>query len=307
MARRFSRTWLPALGALLLGASVLLAVLLRPDGASTLTGQSARSTNALLVHRLTADRLLLGTDVGAFESLDGGLSWRRSGLDGREVISLARLKDGTVWAGGRGFLARSSDHGRSWIDVRPPGLPSLDVRALSASRDVSGRLEAAIGGEGIFRSSDGGRTFGKLGPSSQAGSDARALAETIDGVIFLSDQRLGVVGNGDGDGADWIEVLSRSPSALAPNYSDRHHALLLAGTDEGVLRTTDKGQTWVEVLPLGNGAGPVAFSQSHIGLAYAIAGDGTAYRSTDFGATWTPVGEAALAAAVTDALFTELR
>jgi photosystem II stability/assembly factor-like uncharacterized protein len=161
------------------------------------------------------------------------------------------------------------------------------VGTLSASRDVSGRLEAAIGGEGLFRSSDGGRTFGKLGLSSQAGSEARALCETIDGVIFLSDKRLGVVVNGDGDGADWIEVLGRSASAFAPNYSDRHHALLLASTDEGVLRTTDKGQTWGEALPLGSGAGPVAFSQSRIGLVYAIAGDGTAYRSTDFGATWT--------------------
>jgi photosystem II stability/assembly factor-like uncharacterized protein len=278
---------LSALAVFLLAACVLLALFLRADGTSQLPAQSATSRNALLVHRATAERLLLGTDDGAFESLDGGRSWRRSGLAGRKVTALARLKDGRVWAGGLGFLARSSDGGRSWTDVRPPGLPSLDVRALAASRDVSGRLEAAIGNEGLFRSEDGGRTFGKLGPSSQAGSEARALAETLGGVIFLSDERLGVVVNADGDGRDWIEVLDQSPSGLAPNYADRHHALLLAATEEGVLRTTDYGMTWVKVLPLGSGAGPVAFSQSHVGLAYAIAGDGVAYRSTDFGATWT--------------------
>ena len=75
---------------------------------------------------------------------------------------------------------------------------------------------------------------------------------------------------------------------LASNYADRLNPLLLACTEEGVLRTTDKGLTRVEVLPLASGAGPVAFSQSHVELAYTIARDGTAYRSTDFGATWTP-------------------
>lgn len=291
MARFSSRIWLLVVAAMpLLGAAVLSALSLHADEASTVTGKSTRSGNALLVDRVATERLLVGTDDGAFESLDGGRSWRRSGLDGREVVALARLKDGTVWAGGHGFLARSSDGGRSWIDVRPPGLPSLDVRALSASRDVSGRLEAAIGGEGLFRSNDGGQTFGKLDLYSPVGSEARALVETIDGVIFVSDEGRGVVVNGDGDGADWIDVLGQSPSALAPNYGDPHHALLLASTDEGVLRTTDKGETWVEVLPLESGGGPVAFSQSRMELAYALAGDGITYRSTDFGATWTAVG-----------------
>ncbi len=290
MARALRRVWLPASSAFLLGAAVLLALFLRADGTSAVADNPTGSSNALLVDRAAADRLLLGTDDGALESLDGGQSWRRSGLEGMEVVALARLKDGTIWAGGHGFLARSSDGGRSWADVRPSGLPSLDVRALSASRDVSGRLEAAIAGEGLFRSNDGGRTFGKLGLSSHVGSEARALVETIDGVIFVSDERRGVLVNGDGDGMEWIDVLERSPSTLAPNYDDRHHALLLAGTDEGVLRTTDKGQTWVEVLPLESGGGPVAFSQSRIELAYTLAGNGTAYRSTDFGATWTPIG-----------------
>ena len=75
MAHRSRRTWLPALAALLLGASVLVALFLRPGGASSLTGQSARSTNPLLVHLVAAERLLPGTDDGAYVSLDGGRSW----------------------------------------------------------------------------------------------------------------------------------------------------------------------------------------------------------------------------------------
>ena len=55
----------------MLGASVPVALFLRPGGASSLTGQSARSTNAFVVRRVAAERLLLGTDDGAYESLDG--------------------------------------------------------------------------------------------------------------------------------------------------------------------------------------------------------------------------------------------
>jgi photosystem II stability/assembly factor-like uncharacterized protein len=289
MARFSRRAWLLVVVVLMLGAAVFLALVLQAGEASTGTETLTTGGNTLLVHRVETDRLLLGSDDGAFESLDGGRSWSRSGLEGREVVALARLEDGTVWAGGPGFLAHSSDGGRSWTDARPLGLPSLDVRALAGSRDVSGRLDAAIAGEGLFRSDDGGQTFGKLGRSSHRGSDARALVETTDGVIFLS-ERSGVSLNANGDGAEWIDVLDRSPSALAPNYADRYNALLLAGTGEGVLRTTDKGGNWAEVLPLESGGGPVAFAQARIELAYALSSDGTTYRSTDFGATWTAVG-----------------
>jgi photosystem II stability/assembly factor-like uncharacterized protein len=280
----------PILGALLVGGAIVLTVLLRTEGASPAGDHVLRSANALLVDRVAADSLLAGTDTGVLASSDGGRTWARSGLEGRHIAALARLKDGTIWAGGRSGLARSVDNGRSWVDAYPAGLPALDVLALSASRDVQGRLEAAIAGYGLFRSADGGGNFAKLGLSRRVGSEARALAETIDGVIFVSDERLGVVVNGSGDGREWLEALGRSPHSLAPNYDDRHHATLLAGTEAGVLRTTDKGQSWHRVLALGQGAGPVAFAQSRVGQAYVVAADGAVYRSDDFGATWAPVG-----------------
>jgi hypothetical protein len=272
--------------ALAIAATTVVAFFLGRTARSPLTGKTS-GNRALLVDRFDAQRLLLASADGAHESLDGGRSWRRSGLDGRKVVALARLKDATVWAAGRGFLSRSSDGGRSWTDVDPSGLAGLDVRALSGSRDVSGRLDAAVGGVGVFRSNDGGRTFGRLGVSD-VGAKATALAETTDGVLFLSDERLGVVMNANGDGVEWLEARGRSVSALAPNYDDQHNAVLLAGTNEGLLRTTNKGQTWRMVLDVDSGAGAVAFSQTRVGAAYAVAGDGTTYRSTDFGATWTP-------------------
>jgi photosystem II stability/assembly factor-like uncharacterized protein len=91
---------------------------------------------------------------------------------------------------------------------------------------------------------------------------------------------------GTGDGVEWIELRPRSVRALAPNYADQRDGLLLAGSEEGVLRTTDKGQSWDSVLSLEGGATAVAFSQSTVGIAYALDRGGAIYRSADFGATW---------------------
>ena len=265
--------------------AVVAALALERTDDSKLKGRVPGS-RALLVHRFDAERLLLATADGVCESRDGGRNWRVSGLDGRNVVALARLKDGTVWAAGRGFLSRSSDGGRSWMDVRPTGLRRLDVRALSGSRDVGGRLDAAVDGIGLFRSDDGGRSFGRLGLSN-VGANATAIAETTDGVLFVSDERRGVVVNANGDGIGWLEALDQSVFALAPNFDDNHSGAVLAGTNESVLRTTNKGQTWAVVLDVAGGARAVAFSQTRLGTAYAVAGDGTTYRSGDFGATWT--------------------
>jgi hypothetical protein len=272
--------------ALAAAASFVAALVLGRSDGSPFAGKP-RGAAELLVDALDAERLLLATGDGVYESVDRGQRWRRSGLDGRKVVALARLKDASVWAGGSGFLARSSDGGRSWTEVRPSGLADLDVRALSGSRDVGGRLEAAIGGVGLFRSTDGGRTFGRLG-ISDVGAEATALAETTDGVLLVSDGRLGVLVNANGDGVEWLEALDRSVFALAPSYDDRHKAVLLAATDDGLLRTTNYGHTWKVVLDIESGARAVAFSQSRASAAYAVAGDGTIYRSSNFGVTWTP-------------------
>lgn len=91
---------------------------------------------------------------------------------------------------------------------------------------------------------------------------------------------------------------SRAEDSLAANRGLESAADVTARREGPHLEAREarrKGLTRVEVLPLASGAGPVACSQSHVELAYVIAGDGTAYRSMDIGATWTPVAAAPLA------------
>ena len=120
---------------------------------------------------------------------------------------------------------------------------------------------------GLFRSTDGGRTWAV----AMDGWDARgANGFAIDPAD--ADRVLGVAGNS----MAWDGRWGRSP--------------------HGVYRSTDRAKTWRQVLPRLEGVGgAVAWDPSHHGLdarAYYLSNGGDLYRSDDAGATWRAVATA---------------
>jgi photosystem II stability/assembly factor-like uncharacterized protein len=73
---------------------------------------------------------------------------------------------------------------------------------------------------------------------------------------------------------------------LAVNPDDP--AVVLAA-GEGVLRSTDGGASWEQVLQLSQGGGPVAWSASEPDVGYVVGFDRLLYRTGDRGASWQPV------------------
>lgn len=240
--------------------------------------------HSLLVDPDDSERLLLGTHAGVYESTNGGVSWRVGGLAGKDAMHFARERDGTVWAAGHNVLERSADGGRTWSEVRPEGLPNLDIHGFAASQDVDGLLYAAVAGEGLYRSDDGAATF--RGISSDVGPVVYALALTKDGVLFAADYERGVLVNANGDGVEWIEALEMQTLGLATNSLDPPRSRVLAA-GRSVRLTKDRGR-WDEVLDVESG--PVAFAPGDPKVAYALGFDRVLYRSDDAGETWLPVG-----------------
>ena len=244
--------------------------------------------HSLLVAPDSADTLVLGTHEGLFRSSDGGRTWTKAELDGQDAMNLARPVGRTVWAAGHDVLAMSIDGGVSWQDVEPSGLPSLDVHGFAADPRDPKRLFAAIAGQGLYRSSDAGRSFSLV--SRDVGAGVMALAVLDDGTLLAGDlqrQELAVSSN---VGRTWRAVAQASIMGLAVNPS-RPHLVLAAGP--GVLRSTDGGNTWQQSLSLEDGAGPIAWSPSDPRVAYVVGFDRSLWRSDDFGATWTSAsGEA---------------
>jgi photosystem II stability/assembly factor-like uncharacterized protein len=239
--------------------------------------------HSLLVAPADASSLVLGTHHGLFRSADGGRTWEEASLAGQDAMNLARAKQGVVWAAGHNVLAKSEDGGQNWQDARPDGLPSLDVHGFAVDPRDPRTLYAAIAGQGLFRSNDGGLSFGPI--SREVGPGVMALAILPDGRILAGEMEQGLMVSADA-GRTWQRTLDAGLMGLAVNPKDPRRIL---ATGPGILLSRDGGKTWVQPFPLGAGAGPVAWAPSDPQTAYVVGFDQALYKTTDGGETWKAV------------------
>jgi len=240
--------------------------------------------HSLLVAPGDPDALVLGTHNGLFRSRDGGRNWTHAALSGQDAMNLAATRRDVVWAAGHELLAKSEDGGETWQDVRPAGLPSLDVHGFAVDPRAARTLWAAIAGQGLYRSTDGGRGFSLV--TREVGPGVMALAVMPGGRIIAGDMQQGVLISADG-GKRWERTSQAGLMGLAINPEDPRRIL---ASGPGILLSRDGGKTWDEVLPIADGAGPVAWAPSAPDVAYVVGFDRTLYKTTDGGETWSPVG-----------------
>jgi photosystem II stability/assembly factor-like uncharacterized protein len=284
--------WLAAAAPFVLAGALGLALVANRDEGSTPEPPAASTLPAtpdyhsLLVAPGDPNRIWLGTHVGLHESSDGGRSWTEAGLSGQDAMNLAREPGGskTVWTAGHLVLAKSTDGGESWADVRPAGLPSLDVHGFATDPRNDKTLWAAVAGEGLFRSTDGGQTFSLV--SRQVGPGVMALGVSPDGRVLAGDMQQGLMVSTD-EGQTWTQVLPEGLMGLAMN--PRTPSRVLATGQSGIWLSTDGGTTWRIVQPMAQGAGPVAWAPSAPKTAFAVGFDRMLYKTTDAGASWRPV------------------
>jgi photosystem II stability/assembly factor-like uncharacterized protein len=241
--------------------------------------------HSLLVDPEDPDRMLLGTHVGVYESADGGRTWTFAGLEGDDAMNLVRAGDGkTLWVAGHNILKKSADWGATWQDVDPDGLPGLDVHgfAVDPRFEDGSVIYAAVAGEGLYRSDDGGKSFEQI--SEGVGPAVYGLAVTAHGRVLAAEQR-GVFASDDG-GTTWKTLLEANVVGLAVQPLDDR---IILTTGPGIYRSADGGETWDKVQDIGEGSWPVAWAPSDPERAYVVGFDRKLYRSDDAGATWQVV------------------
>ena len=289
--RPISRSWLRCILAPVVAlGSVGVAVVLAGCGGSSRSSGSAASAglpdtpdyHSLLVDPADPDALTLGTHAGLFTSGDGGRSWRPASLPGQDAMNLVRTH-GALWVAGHSVLARSADGGTTWQNVRPRGLPSLDVHGFAASPG-GGELVAAVAGEGLYRSTDGGKSFTVA--SRQVGGSVFGLAVMPSGEVLAADTSQGLLASAAA-GDSWRRLTGEPVLGVAINPKDPRTVL---ATGKGIYRSGDAGRTWTRVRDIAQGAGPVAWSPSAAKIAYVVGFDRTLYRTDDGGTKWLPVG-----------------
>ncbi len=176
----------------------------------------------------------VGFGDGIYKSVDGGKSWSNMGL------------------------ADSGHIGQIWIDPDDP-----DIVLVAAQ----GPLWSPGGDRGLFRSSDGGKTWA---------------------AILTIDENTGI--------NEFVVDPRDSDTIVASSYQRRRHVwtLINGGPGSGIHRTTDGGASWTEISE-----GLPKDDMGRIGLAAAIGQPGGIYaiieaneeergiyHSADFGLNW---------------------
>ena len=249
-------------------------------------------------------------------AISGGRTTAVAGSDADPLVYYA--------GGAGGGVFKSTDGGSIWVpvfdkaDVAPVGAIAV---AAHDSKDVwVGTGEAnprndAEGGDGIWHSIDGGKTWSHLG-LDDAGSianisidprDARRVVVAVLGQIFRDNTTRGVYTTTDA-GAHWARALYLGPSTGASDVArlPGHPDTLFAGMYEfrrapwtmtsggpigGLYRSDDNGATWRKSI--GNGlpggdTGRIGIAAGAHGRVYAIVQSkaGELWRSDDGGNAW---------------------
>jgi photosystem II stability/assembly factor-like uncharacterized protein len=109
---------------------------------------------------------------GVIKSTDGGKSWTQlnTGLPPYQTSSIVAVSSsGTIYSGyvdvviGRGRLLKSAHGGTTW-SAADSGLTYIDVRTLAIDPTNAAAAYAGVGGggEGVFKTADGGRQWSNL-------------------------------------------------------------------------------------------------------------------------------------------------
>jgi photosystem II stability/assembly factor-like uncharacterized protein len=270
-----------------------------------------------------------GSSNAAVTLNPAGLSYRSIGpaISGGRTSAVAGsdVDPFVYFAGGAdGGVFKSSDGGSVWTPI----FDKADAAAIGAiatapddPKDIwvgtgesNPRNDVAMG-DGIWHSSDGGKTWKHLG-LDEAGaisaisidpSDPRIVVVGVLGQIFRDSSTRGIYRTTDG-GAHWtrelflgpetgvsdlIRLPNRPQTLLAGLWQVRRlpWTLRSGGLHGGIYRSDDGGKTWRRLVGNGLPAGPtgrIGLAASSGGRVYAIiqsrAGD--LWRSDDFGATW---------------------
>jgi photosystem II stability/assembly factor-like uncharacterized protein len=231
-----------------------------------------------------------------WRTVDRGTSWTRVLTESISTIAVSPHfeSDGTLFAGA-GELYISGDRGVSWISVTLPSAPiRIHALALSPAYEADSTLYVGMN-DGLYRSEDGGFTWAAV--ESWPGLAVHALALSPNWpthTVMLAGTDQGVYRTTDGgatwarsEGLDLLKITSLSPSV----QGDR----LLAGAGRYGLYLS-QGEEWA---PFGL-QGMTSYRVADAALSPAYPGDGTAwaalnssisiggsaYRTTDSGASW---------------------
>ncbi len=232
-----------------------------------------------------------------------------------------------------GGIWKTTDGGFQWLPVSDGQLATGSVGALAVSESDPNVVYAGMGeacirgnaspGDGVYKSTDAGRTWKHMGLEKTQQIGAVVVNPRNPNIVFVAalghqfaaNEERGVYRSTDG-GVTWKQVLTRGPKAGAVDivmdamnsnvlYASfwevyrTPYSLESGGPNSGLWKSTDGGDTWKDLthatgMPRGmQGRIGVTVSPANADRVWAIveAEDGGVYRSDNGGTSWTRVNQ----------------
>jgi photosystem II stability/assembly factor-like uncharacterized protein len=278
-----------------------------------------------VVKRITLLFVLVAVAVVslAFSSGSHDYSWelKATGSTAR-LRGLSAVSADVAWASGSlGTVLRTTDAGRTWQSVGPPGTSTLQFRDIEAF-DAANAVILSIGtgtDSRIYRTSDGGRTWQLVFVNAEPAAfyDCMTFFDKHRGLALSDpvDGRFRILGTSDG-GRTWSIVQADMPPALPAEFAfaASGQCITSAGGRDAwfgtggdaiarVFHSSDRGQTWeVANTPVRSGPAAgifaLAFRDTRHGLATGgdfltpTASPDAMALSDDGGSSWRLVADA---------------
>ena len=255
----------------------------------------------------------------------GGRSIAASGVRGRRDEAYFGAVGGGLW--------KTIDGGETWAPVTDGQIKSASVGAVAVSESTPDLVYIGMGescirgnimsGDGVYRSTDAGKTWVNVGFASSKVISKIRIHPTNPNIVFVAafgklsapNAERGVYKSSDG-GMTWKQVLFRDDKTAAIDLAiDRNNPMVMyaslweayrkeyqmssGGAGSGLFKSTDGGESWTEItrnpgMPAGMvGRIGVSVSGANSNRVYALVENenGGLFKSDDAGATWTKVNE----------------
>jgi hypothetical protein len=190
-----------------------------------------------------------------------------------------------------GMVLAASARAATWSSAGPA--PAA-ITGFGFDPAAPSMLYAGTAGGAVFRSTDGGATWLRTGPTGDFPIRTIVVRGSVVFAVSDSGSNTGVGGvyRSLDAGGSWSFA---GPAAGITNGSVRPLAVdptspstLLVGTNGGLFRSVDGGSTWSPVaVPTGPQISDVLFDPANPGVAYVSTSNAGASRSTDHGAMFT--------------------
>jgi photosystem II stability/assembly factor-like uncharacterized protein len=263
--------------------------------------------------------------------------WRSVGpFRGGRVTAIAGIPSQTqtyYFGSTGGGIWKTTDGGGAWLPVADGQIATGSVGALAVSESDPNIVYAGMGeacirgnaspGDGVYKSTDAGRTWKHMGLEQTQQIGAVVVHPRNPNIVFVaalghqfaSNEERGIYRSTDG-GVTWKQVLTRGPKAGAIDIvMDANNANVLyaafwevyrtpyslesGGPGSGIWKSTDGGETWHDLshapgMPRGiMGKIGITVSPANSDRVWALveADNGGVYRSENGGNSWTRVNQ----------------